>query len=1399
MKKFIFLTAAALCLPPAARAAEITPGSVPGTINYQGRLERDNAPITGPVHLHFRLYTSATANNTGGAACGVAGQPCLWQSAELTVQAAQGIFSADLTPDITMFTGGQKLYLEVQVESDILSPREPLNSIVYALVARKLEDGAAVIVTTITAGYEVLLATTADASVGIGGTIRPSTKLTVDGDIELINGGVIRYPDGSSQPSALIGGTVGGITSTADATIVANTDSIGSDNILFGIPNVVGAGEKARITNSGDFGIGTPVPMGKLDVDGSFYVGNEGIYDRDDTEVNIKEDLIVEGGRVTGMNSESLSLGETDNVIIFNSAGGERARIHSNDYLGVGIAAPTAMIHSGADMAADLGVRGGRVSIGDYSTWTDRLNEVRSENGYHLLLQQTSPYNVGIGTDTPREKLHVRGSVRSDYGVIASTGYFSGDVQVAGDFRALGANEEVFLTSTTIYGDSRIYGNLLITGGIGSQAGLPAYIASTQTYSGGNTFLAQVTVSSDAAVSGRLGAGVVDFDFAGAKYLQVGDNKPEFANVNSMVYLVAGSSAEARINFYRGAAETARLETQSGNSLPSLSLVLGGQAKTLTDSVYHRIQNSVLWVSTGYAGTPTIFASSSSAIVGIGTTVTDPNWRLTVAGNMRISGSGNGIFFPDGTSLTSGNLGALSVGNVSNNSDAVVQSDADQVSGGDVILRAGAVDGLVLKSGGNIGVGTVNPVSKLNVRGGDLVLGTPVNPYSADSIEDLVVGGNIVFDGEMLQRSVYPVRISGLVVSGNVYLSTGAGTMTGIGTQTPLQRLQVAGDVNIETGYGIRLNNTAPSGQYLRGDGTRFASSLIVAAELPGTIVRTTETITTTLPLAGGGDLSANRTFSLGGLSTLGTGNYVVGVANGAGSWEYKDIVGVANETNVTHAAGSITIGLVDPLIVAKGGTGATTLTGILKGNGTGAFTALNGSAGYSAYWSDANTIAAEQYADVTRGGTGSNLSAAATGGIIYKSAATTLAGTAALTGVLKGTGAGAPAAMNGTANTVTKWTDANTIGNSIITDDGTNAGVGVAPTALIKLDINGKTRTTNFQMTSGAALNYVLTSDLTGNASWVDPAGGGLGDPFVGNEVTNAANATLTRSGLGTSVSPYLLALNLGNANTWTAAQVFTSTISAVLSGTVGSNDYYRVMGGAAGGNAGYLELATADDGTEPIYARQYTGVFGAVTRTATLLDGSGNTVFPGYVYAPYFNMTADVQGTNPQYLVGEWSGDNFLRYVTPANVTVGNATNAGNAATVTNGVYTTGSYSNPAWITALSGSKITSGTVPLANGGTGSGTAAGARTNLGLGSIATQDSDNVTVTGGSISGITDLAVADGGTGASTAGGARTNLGLGSGLSATYTVVVDTFPYTCSDFTFTNGILTAVGAGSCP
>lgn len=58
--------------------------------------------------------------------------------------------------------------------------------------------------------------------------------------------------------------------------------------------------------------------------------------------------------------------------------------------------------------------------------------------------------------------------------------------------------------------------------------------------------------------------------------------------------------------------------------------------------------------------------------------------------------------------------------------------------------------------------------------------------------------------------------------------------------------------------------------------------------------------------------------------------------------------------------------------------------------------------------------------------------------------------------------------------------------------------------------------------------------------------------------------------------------------------------------------NDLFRIRCGGPS-NQGWVEIATADDGTEPIYVRQYTGAFSSITRTLTLLDGSGNTICPG------------------------------------------------------------------------------------------------------------------------------------------------------------------------------------------
>ena len=76
--------------------------------------------------------------------------------------------------------------------------------------------------------------------------------------------------------------------------------------------------------------------------------------------------------------------------------------------------------------------------------------------------------------------------------------------------------------------------------------------------------------------------------------------------------------------------------------------------------------------------------------------------------------------------------------------------------------------------------------------------------------------------------------------------------------------------------------------------------------------------------------------------------------------------------------------------------------------------------------------------------------------------------------------------------------------------------------------------------------------------------------------------------------------------------------TTTRKIQGTVGSSDYWRIAGGATASNSSWMEIATADDGNEPIYARQYSGTFTTAKNTAILLDTDGSTSFPVSVTAP-------------------------------------------------------------------------------------------------------------------------------------------------------------------------------------
>ena len=96
---------------------------------------------------------------------------------------------------------------------------------------------------------------------------------------------------------------------------------------------------------------------------------------------------------------------------------------------------------------------------------------------------------------------------------------------------------------------------------------------------------------------------------------------------------------------------------------------------------------------------------------------------------------------------------------------------------------------------------------------------------------------------------------------------------------------------------------------------------------------------------------------------------------------------------------------------------------------------------------------------------------------------------------------------------------------------------------------------------------------------------------------------------------------------------------IANEVRGKCGTSDYWRIAGGATASNAGYVEIATADDGNEPIYIRQYNGTFSTIKRAATLLDANGNTNFPGNLVAKMGTFTGSAtsdNNINEYYLYG-------------------------------------------------------------------------------------------------------------------------------------------------------------------
>lgn len=306
-------------------------------------------------------------------------------------------------------------------------------------------------------------------------------------------------------------------------------------------------------------------------------------------------------------------------------------------------------------------------------------------------------------------------------------------------------------------------------------------------------------------------------------------------------------------------------------------------------------------------------------------------------------------------------------------------------------------------------------------------------------------------------------------------------------------------------------------------------------------------------------------------------------------------------------------------------------------------------------------------------------------------------------------------------------WTSTLTAGDRILVKNqtsGANNGIYVAAAGAW-----ARSADANTWAEIVSAYLFVLSGTTWAGSSWVDTnqTGGTLGTTpitFVqfSNNATYTAGTGLTLAGYQFSITPVGTAGIYGSASqvpvitTNASGQVssVTNTPIAITNtqvsglGTMSTQNASAVAitGGTINGTTIGGTTAAAITGTTVTASSYFSGPGTNLTGTASGLSIGGNAATATTAGSVTNSLTINsggAGGASPQTFNGGSAVTISYNTVGAPSTTGTNASGtwsigiSGNAATVTNGLYSTGSYSNPSWLTSISGS-IVSGAVATA-----------------------------------------------------------------------------------------------------